>query len=61
MTQRPKLRLALASSWHIYLVLRSPAEWIGTVEAVDADTAIAEAVKLFDVNDARTLIAVRGR
>jgi len=61
MTLRPKLKLVTTSSWHIYLARHSPAEWIGTVEAVNAEGAIDEAVKLFDVEDSQTLIAVRGR
>jgi hypothetical protein len=46
--------------WDIYRAA-AKAKWIGTVEAVDADTAIAEAVKRFDVQDPRKLIAVRRR
>ncbi len=61
MTKRTKLRPATSSLWHIYLAARSPAKWIGTIEAVDADAAIAEAAKLFDINDPQTLVAVRGR
>ncbi len=61
MTQRPKLRPATTSSWDIYLARHSPAKWIGTVEAVDADAKIAEAAKLFDVKEPRKLIAVRRR
>jgi hypothetical protein len=49
----------VADELDIYLVRHTPAKWIGTVEAVDADAAIAEAVKLFDVEDPRKLIAVR--
>jgi hypothetical protein len=48
-----------STSWVIYLAHRRPAKWLGTVEATDADAAIAEAVKLFDVKDPRKLIAVR--
>ena len=44
--------------WDIYRAA-AKAKWIGTVEAVDADTAIA--AKLFDVQDPRKLIAVRRR
>jgi len=61
MMRRPKLRLALSSSWHIYLVERSPAEWIGTIEAVDGDAAIADAAKLYNVKDPQKLIAVHAR
>jgi hypothetical protein len=46
MTKRAKPRPATTSSWNIYLAHHSPAKWIGTVEAVDADAAIAEAAKL---------------
>jgi len=45
MTKRPKPRPATTSSWDIYLARHSPAKWIGTVEAVDADAAIEQAVK----------------
>jgi hypothetical protein len=41
-TKRAKLRPA-TSLWHISLVERSPAEWIGTVDAAIA--AVAELVK----------------
>jgi hypothetical protein len=58
-TQRPKPRPATSSSWNVYLARYSPAKWIGTVEAIDADAAIAEATKLFKVDDPRKLIAVR--
>jgi len=51
----------LSSSWHIYLVERSPAEWIGTIEAVDGDAAIADAAKLYNVKDPQKLIAVHAR
>jgi hypothetical protein len=39
----------------------TPAKLLGTVEAVDADAAIAEAAKLYDVPDPRKLMAVRRR
>jgi hypothetical protein len=44
--------------WDIY---RAPAKarWIGTVEAVDAEAAIREAAKEFNVQDTKKLIAVR--
>ncbi len=61
MTKRPKPRPATTSSWDIYLARHSPSKWIGTVEAVDADAAIAEALKLFDVKEPRKLIAVQRR
>ena len=61
MTKRPKPRPATLSSWDIYLARHSPAKWIGTVEAVDANAAIAEAAKLFDVKEPRKLIAVQRR
>jgi hypothetical protein len=37
-----------------------PAEWIGTVEAVDKSAAIEEAAELFKANDLRNLIAAQG-
>ena len=61
MTKRAKPRPATASSWDIYLARHSPAKWIGTVEAIDAGAAIAEAVKLFDVKELQKLIAVQRR
>jgi Ser/Thr protein kinase RdoA (MazF antagonist) len=61
MTKRPKPRPATTTSWDIYLARHTPAKWLGTVEAVDADPAIEQAVKQFDVRDPKTLIAVRRR
>ncbi len=61
MTKRAKPRPATMSSWDIYLARHSPAKWIGTVEAVDANAAIVEAAKLFDVKEPRKLIAVQRR
>lgn len=61
MMQRPNLRLVTPSSWNIYLAQHSPAKWIGTVEAINANGAIEEAAKLFKVNDPRKLIAVQRR
>jgi len=49
------------SSWDIYLARHSPAKWIGTVEAVDANAAIVEAAKLCDVKEPRKLIAAQRR
>ena len=49
------------TSWDIYLARYTPAKLLGTVEAVDADAAIAEAAKLYDVPDPRQLMAVRRR
>ena len=37
----------------------TPVKWIGTVEATDADAAIAEAMNEFDVEEPKRLIAVR--
>ena len=45
----------------IYVARHSPAKWIGSVEAIDTDAAIAEAAKLFGVKKLRKLIAVRRR
>ena len=59
MTKRAKPRPATASSCDIYLARHSPAKRIGTVEAVEANAAIAEAAKLFDVEEPRKLIAVQ--
>jgi hypothetical protein len=47
------------SSWDIYLARHTPAKWIRTVEATDADAAIEEAVKELGI-EWRRLIAVSG-
>jgi hypothetical protein len=44
--------------WDIYRAA-AKAKWIGTVEAAEADAAIKEAAKQFDVQDTKKLIAVR--
>ena len=44
--------------WDIYLARHTPARWLGTVEAPDADDAIAEAVRQFGLGG-KKLIAVR--
>ena len=49
---------AIAATIDFGLASRMPAKWFGTVEATDADAAIAAAVKLFDVKDSRKLIAM---
>jgi hypothetical protein len=49
------------ATWDVYLARHSPVKWIGTVEAIDAYAAIAEAAKLFRVKQQRKLIAVRRR
>lgn len=46
--------------WDIYRAA-AKAEWIGTVEAVDADAAIREAAKLYNVQDTKKLLAVQRR
>jgi hypothetical protein len=61
MTKRAKPQLVTRSLWDIYLAQHSPAKWIGTVEAVDKNAAIAEAAGLFNANDPRNLIAVQRR
>jgi hypothetical protein len=48
-------------SWDIYLARHTPAKWIGTVEAVDFEAAIAEATQRFEVQDTRKLLVVRQR
>ena len=35
------------------------AKWIGTVEAIDADAAIREAAKLYNIQDTKKLLAVQ--
>jgi hypothetical protein len=54
-------QLRAGRRWGIYLARHSPTKSIGTIESVDADAAIAEAAKLFDVKEPRKLIAVRRR
>jgi hypothetical protein len=61
MIKRAKPRLATTSARDIYLTQHLPAKWIGTVEAVDKNAAIAEAAELFKANDPRKLIAVQRR
>ena len=39
----------------------TPAKWIGTVDAVNADAAIKKAAQEFDVQDIKKLITVRRR
>jgi hypothetical protein len=46
--------------WDIYRTA-AKAKWIGTVEAVDADAAIKDAAKEFNVEDPKKLIAVPQR
>jgi hypothetical protein len=46
-------------SWDVYLARYTPVKWIGTVEATDADAAIAQAMNAFDVEEPKRLIAVR--
>jgi hypothetical protein len=46
-------------SWDVYLARYTPVKWTGTVEATDADAAIAEAMNEFDVEEPKRLIAVR--
>jgi ppGpp synthetase/RelA/SpoT-type nucleotidyltranferase len=47
------------TNWNIYLAKRTPAKWLGTVEAEDVDAAIQKAAKEFNVRDPRRLIAVQ--
>lgn len=54
----PRKPQARPTRWDIYRAA-AKAKLIGTVEAADADTAIEEAVKQFDVRDPKKLIAVR--
>ncbi len=45
-------------TWDIYEARRTPAKWLGTVEAATADEAIEAAAKEFGIEPKR-LIAVR--
>jgi hypothetical protein len=44
-----------------YPAQHSSAKWIGTVEAVDKNTAIEDAAELFKANDPGKLIAMQRR
>ena len=46
--------------WDIYRAA-AKAKWIGTVEANDADTAIKNAAKEFNIQDTKKLLAVQRR
>ena len=56
-----KPRAEQPKSWDVYLARHTPAKWIGTVEAVNANGAIEKAAKEFNVQDIRKLIAVQRR
>jgi hypothetical protein len=47
--------------WEIYLARSTPAKYVGTVEAVDAEAATKAAIKEFSIAEpqAKRLIAVR--
>jgi hypothetical protein len=45
----------------MYQARHTPAKWIGTLQAVDADTAIKDAGKEFNIEDTKKLIAVQRR
>jgi hypothetical protein len=59
MAKRPSSSPLPPQSWDIHLARHTPAKWIGTVEAADADAAIEEAAKQFAIQDTKRLIAVR--
>ena len=46
-------------SWDIYTARRTPAKLLGIIEAQDADLAIVEAMKEFEISDPERLVAVR--
>jgi len=49
-------------SWSIYILRATPAKFVGIVEVADADAAIEEAIKEFEIKDTsrqKRLIAVR--
>jgi hypothetical protein len=58
MTKRPRVVSTSPVTWDIYEVRRTPAKWLGTVEAATADEAIEVAAKEFGI-EAKRLIAVR--
>jgi hypothetical protein len=41
--------------WEIFAGRSTPAKFLGTVEATNADAAVAEAARLFDVQETRKL------
>jgi 1,2-phenylacetyl-CoA epoxidase PaaB subunit len=45
-------------TWELYLARSTPAKYIGSVEAADAEAAIEAATKEFEVKDPKRLIAV---
>jgi len=60
--RRPRNQQPLAANLlDIYLARHTPAKWIGTEEAADADAAIKERAKQFDIQDTKKLTAVRRR
>ena len=60
MTKRPRVVSTNPVTWDIYQTHPTPAKWLGTVEATDAEAAIEAAVREFRI-DAKRLIAVRVR
>lgn len=58
MTKRPRVVSSNPVTWDIYQVRRTPAKWLGSIEAADADEAIEAAAKEFKIEPKR-LIAVR--
>jgi 1,2-phenylacetyl-CoA epoxidase PaaB subunit len=47
------------TKWEIYVARSTPAKYVGTVEAPDADAAVEAAATEFKVTDPKRLIAVR--
>jgi hypothetical protein len=45
--------------WEIYQARSTPAKYIGTVEAADAEAAVEATAKVFGIKDAKRLISVR--
>ena len=39
------------STWYVYRLKHTPATFIGSVEAPDAETAIKRAIEKFDITD----------
>jgi len=53
MTKRPRLVSSNPVTWDIYQARRTPAKWLGTVEAASAEEAIAKGEKEFGIEPKR--------
>ena len=55
-TKRPRVASTSPVTWDIYQVRRTPAKWLGTIEATTADEAIEVAAKEFGIAGGAHLI-----